>query len=398
MEKNTNYELVYFDKLLSDLRNNEGVIPLCKESQQAVAVCEEIEQEYQAMQLRMKERAFSLESEMEICHYLQQHYKQLMQMINLINIRKSNDEPVAAPVEMIVAKLKDCLQAINVFFEENFSRFIGDDIKMPENAMKRAMETLRVRTSELQEILPKTLVGEILFKRLEHFVQAENLSFERNKRSISYKLDLTCRLKEVDYSENVIFFSPLEKALIYMNFNSKEFMDALVAGIGASVRQFDRKELRIMRILEMYKAFKQLHRKPFVILNPKYISVDNFINNWFEQEIAFYKNCYQYEISLDIPLDPPKRQAFEKRVTNKVLCNLTVDQLAVFIRVIDELRLVEAKSLSMVFQAIVPYLSTNQRHSISPSSMRSKSYNPEIVDKVYLVKVLKKMMEKINNY
>ncbi|MGH2624448.1 MAG: hypothetical protein ACRDE7_12335, partial [Sphingobacterium sp.] len=300
--------------------------------------------------------------------------------------------------EMIVGKLTDCLHSINIFFEENFSRFIGDDIKMPENAMNRAMETLRTRTSELRSILPKTSVGDILFKRLDHFVHAEHLTFERNKRSISYKLDLTCRLKEVDFSEKVIYFSPLEKALIYMNFNSKEFMDALVARIGISVRQFDRKELRIMRILEMYKAFKQLHRKPFVILNPKYISVDNFINNWFEQEIAFYKNCYQYEISLDIPLDPPKKQPFEKRVTNKVLCNLTVDQLAVFIRAIDELRLVEAKSLSMVFQAIVPYLSTNQRHSISPSSMRSKSYNPEIVDKVYLIKVLKKMVDKINNY
>ena len=397
MEKNTNYELVYFDKLLNDLRNNEGVIPLCKESQQAIAVCQEIEQEYQAMQIRMKERAFSLESELEICHYLQQHYKQLMQMINLLGIQNNNDG-VDEPINMIVAKLTDCLHLINVFFEENFSRFIGDDIKMSENAMNRAMDTLRVRTSELQQMLPKGLVGEILFKRLDHFVHAENLTFERNKRSISYKLDLTCRLKEVDFSQKGIYFSPLEKVLIYMNFNSKEFMDALVAGIGASVRQFDRKELRLMRILEMYKAFKQLHRKPFVILNPKYISVDNFINNWFEQEIAFYKNCYQYEISLDIPLDPPKREAFEKRVTNKVLCNLTVDQLAVFIRVIDELRLVEAKSLNMVFQAIVPYLSTNQRHSISPSSMRSKSYNPEIVDKVYLTKVLKKMVEKISSY
>src|SRR5690606_36757286 len=166
-------------------------------------VCQEIEQEYQAMPIRMKERAFSLESEIEICQYLQQHYKQLMQMINLLKIQNTQDR-ANEPVEMIVGKLTDCLHSIHIFFEENFSRFIGDDIKMPENAMNMAMETLRTRTSELRSILPKTSVGEILFKRLDHFVHAENLTFERNKRSISYKLDLTYRLKEIDFSEKVI--------------------------------------------------------------------------------------------------------------------------------------------------------------------------------------------------
>jgi len=83
---------------------------------------------------------------------------------------------------------------------------------------------------------------------------------------------------------------------------------------------------------------------------------------------------------------------------NKIRSILSVDQMAIILRAADELKIVTARSLSSVFRAIVPYLSTLNQENISFDSMRSKSYAAEIRDKEVVIHLLQQMITTIKEY
>ena len=82
----------------------------------------------------------------------------------------------------------------------------------------------------------------------------------------------------------------------------------------------------------------------------------------------------------------------------KLQCNISADQLAIYLRLIDEEHLVSARSLNQVYQTIVPFLSTKHRTDLSPSSVRVKSYHPEGPDKDKVINALKRMVERVKEY
>jgi hypothetical protein len=84
--------------------------------------------------------------------------------------------------------------------------------------------------------------------------------------------------------------------------------------------------------------------------------------------------------------------------TVKLLCKLSSDQIAILLKAADDTKLAEAKSMSMVFKTIVPYLSTKNKENLSWDSMRSNSYHPEETDKVIVIEALEQMIGKIKGY
>jgi len=77
---------------------------------------------------------------------------------------------------------------------------------------------------------------------------------------------------------------------------------------------------------------------------------------------------------------------------------LSGDQLAIVLRAADEVKMVESRSLNMVYNTMIPYIATENRTTLSPSSIRVKSYCPEQKDKNLVIDKLSQMIEKIKDY
>lgn len=88
----------------------------------------------------------------------------------------------------------------------------------------------------------------------------------------------------------------------------------------------------------------------------------------------------------------------QKTEPQKLLCILSVDQMALLLRAADDLKIVTARSLNAVFKTIVPHLSTPYQENISYDSMRSKSYTAETRDKEIIIETLQQMIKKIEEY
>lgn len=82
----------------------------------------------------------------------------------------------------------------------------------------------------------------------------------------------------------------------------------------------------------------------------------------------------------------------------KLLCDLSVDQMALLLRSAEDLKIIKSRSINSLFKTIVPYLSTPNQKDISPDSMRSKSYVAETRDKEIAIQALEKMIKRIKEY
>lgn len=92
-----------------------------------------------------------------------------------------------------------------------------------------------------------------------------------------------------------------------------------------------------------------------------------------------------------------KVRKYERKTSDKVLCNLTVDQLSLFFKAADLSNIISARSLSAIFQSVAPHLSTPHRADISHSSLRVKSYTVEERDKTLLIEIMTRLTEQIKD-
>ncbi|HSV10119.1 MAG TPA: hypothetical protein VLI68_05080, partial [Hanamia sp.] len=76
----------------------------------------------------------------------------------------------------------------------------------------------------------------------------------------------------------------------------------------------------------------------------------------------------------------------------------STDQIGIFLRAFDELKVLQARSMNEVFKTIVPHLSTPYKEELSYDSVRSKSYVAEERDKKIVIETLQQVIETIKRY
>ena len=82
----------------------------------------------------------------------------------------------------------------------------------------------------------------------------------------------------------------------------------------------------------------------------------------------------------------------------KVLCRLSVDQIAIILKAADQLNVLVARSFSQVLRSIVPFLSTERFQDVSWKSARSSTYKMEGSDKEVAIKTLEALIRQISDY
>lgn len=95
--------------------------------------------------------------------------------------------------------------------------------------------------------------------------------------------------------------------------------------------------------------------------------------------------------------EPPPNHP-ESQALYKVLCRLSVDQIAIILRAADDIKLVVTRSFSQVLKSIVPYLSTERFKNFSWKSARSSTYKMEESDKQIAIRTLEALISKIQEY
>jgi len=195
-----------------------------------------------------------------------------------------------------------------------------------------------------------------------------------------------------DWHRKIGCFHGIERFVLYLNFNTERTINYFVEKIKKELEESPYSQ-QIRLLLDYQRWLAQISD---CVNNPYFIpgvTIKKHLSNWIKTELKF-----RYEA-------PTVSEAIERKLpkshvspSNKVVCKLSGDQIAIVLRAADEVRMFESRSLNMVFKTLIPYIATENRLMLSPSSIRAKSYHPEHRDKRFVIDKLHQMIEKIKDY
>jgi hypothetical protein len=153
-------------------------------------------------------------------------------------------------------------------------------------------------------------------------------------------------------------------------------------------------------VVQYYQALCLLQKQALANLegypsdHPLVYTGENLLQYLEDVESAFK---LRYGIYLKDVGSPPSNVSENENIP-KLICRLSVDQLAIIFRAADDVKLIVASSISIIFRRIVPFLATEKRTKISWNSMRKSTYQMEQSDKDIAIAILEKLIDRIKGY
>lgn len=392
------YTLEWLDTLISVTLNpvKTNVALLHTEDIEMLRNC--IHDEKNKVMTTIKSLVFKIDGEAKIKSTVKLYYSCLIFLLDQA-LKNQTQNSKYLHLKQISEDVIDCTNEIVLLIESRFSNFLDTRERLSTIYFDSVKKELITRIITIEQELNNCPVFKpaagIVIKVLVNFLNCPPAEHSVTFQEIEYVKELCLEIEHLEYSEHGEIFSMFDKLLIYMNFNSRLYIENLTQRLTKEINSYEKMEDRMERLLFYFKSFKQLQKKTGVIFNTKQTDLNKAIGNWFRQEISYLEKKMFF---LVMPKDLPIQNVTTEKPKQKVMCALSTDQTGLIIRAADELRILVAKSMSQVFKTIVPHLSTAYKEDLSYDGMRSKSYVAEEKDKQIAIETLQRIIKKIEEY
>lgn len=399
------YTLEWLDSLISVSLNPAKTDLNTLSDDEIQSVISKITEEKEKLLTVLKNQLFGLTKEKQIALLVNQSHSSLIILLDQVLKFSKMQNFSRLSLKNLHNTLVSTLEELLSFIEVRFFPYLSLKERVPVTYLAVAGKELKQRVDKLKtKVLAQEAnkqLADIVLTSLYSFVNRLKEDFPVTFRELLYQKDLLKELEllELPEGENSVF-TTLDELVVYLNFNSKFYMGYFTKRLAERINVNKNNSDRLERLLFHYKQFNQMHVKPGVILNPQYGDLKTELSNWFTQEIFYLEKKLHLSI---VPINGSAEQkgsepTSQKGEPQKLLCVLSVDQMALLLRSADDLKIIMARSLNAVFKTIVPHLSTPYQENISWDSMRSKSYNAETRDKEIVIQTLEQMIKKIKEY
>ena len=394
------YTLEWLDSLISvslnpAKTNLDAILP-----EQILYIKSKIEEEKTKQQTFVRNKVFSLLEDSKIEVLIRQYYSTIVILLKQAHYNKDHiliKNPNLKEVQTIIIQ---GLEEILSFIEIRYSNYLSLDQRAPITYLlitkKQVGKQVAALKVEMQKRIEDKLLLQIVFSFIDTFLANISSDVPVSLREVLYVKELVTKLQDLCNSGNSHCNSAgLNEILIYLNFNSKDYLDHFTFTVKEKISSLNVVSERLEVLLLMIKDFNQINSKSGVALNNGEKHIKKILGNWFNQEVQYLER----KINSPNPhLQKNIIQHNKREEPSKIKCALSVDQLSLFLRAADETKVITARSLNDLFKQIVPYLSTEHKKNISFDSMRSKSYSAETRDKEIVIHTLEQMIKNIKEY
>jgi transcriptional antiterminator Rof (Rho-off) len=287
-----------------------------------------------------------------------------------------------------------CLDEVRTFIVARYSSFLDPD--------KPIKEICRI-VSPVD--FPHSEVGIIL----SDYPQLYNLLYREHDSVFGGKGQDSPTLRQVAYWKTLIeslhscktsgsspdHFSHVEMMLIERNFNSPGFVKYITDRMLGMTDGIGTESARLDHLAFLNKSFNQIPAMKEVVYCVQHDDLQVSVTKWLVHEIEYRSKAIDRAVAADI--SSVKSGKYLKKNAEKILCKLTVDQLALFFKAADQAKIITARSLSAIFNAVAPHLSTPHKEEISRGSLRTKSYSVEERDKEVMLEIIGKLAREIED-
>jgi len=394
------YIFEWFDIIISQILNqaNQNLPPVSQDELDVLSL--RAHQECLRLQSVISSIVFATTKEKKKTVLISQYLSTLTLLHKqVVKYREKKELDARGPIS-ISNVIQSCLEALISFLETRFLPYINPDEQISSTYFSYTIADFKTRLEKINRKFAHQLPGspalQLVMSRLNLLLQPSLFQHKITYRMITYSESLTKGLQELrreaDTTEG---FTELDKLLFYLNFNSKSYIKLLVTTIREKIGQRSDPAQQILQLHLYHKSLRQTRPKPQTIFNPQYYDLHTVMNNWFFAEILYLKEALKLldKKDNDFSAKPPP---LDKR--DKILCNMSADQIGLILRAADESKIISARSMNAVFKSIVPHLSTPNKADLSYMSARTKTYNVEERDREIAISLLQQMIRRIEDY
>ncbi|MCV2484335.1 hypothetical protein OD917_05340 [Flavobacterium sp. SH_e] len=388
------YPLEWLDNLILERLNpNRADLSQMSEDELA-AISEDAAKESKQIQVRIKNEIFALRRKRQIRLLVRKYHSTLIFLLDRMSDSQKSIIFQSALISKCGEAVIGCLDGLLSFLEQRYSGYLSLDEKVPITYLLVSRKELQLKLNSLQK---RKSNSEEMQEALKVVAQelGEALSLQSRSRvtfrQVLYERTLLNGLAETECLEEGLF-SALDRKLIGLNFNSPAYISLLERRIVSKMEAKENFSEKAILLSLYFKEFSQIYCSDKLFFNAGLQPVKTVLENWFKHELGYLEKQAELAIVLNAELSSEERHKY------KLECDLSADQIAIILRAADEARIVKSRSMSLVFQRIVPHLSTAFKKDLSYQSVRSKSYNAEENDKNIAILTLEKMIRKIRSY
>lgn len=394
------YTLEWLDSLITVSLNPaktdiEAILP-----EQILHIKSKIQEEKTKHQTFLSNKVFSLLDEGKIEVLIKQYYSTLVILLDQAHHNEDYiliKNPSLKELQILIIQ---GLEEMLSFIELRYSNYLSLDQRASITYLLITKKELEKQVTVLKKDLHKRIEDkpllEIVLSTIDTFLANISGDASVSLREALYIKELVKKLQNLCNSGNNHCNSAgLNELLIYLNFNSKDYLDHFTFAVKEKIGSLNAVAERLEMLLLMMKDLNQINSKSGVALNNGEKHIKKILGNWLNQEVQYLERKIN---SPNPQLQKNIIQQNKNEEPSKIKSSLSVDQLSLFLRAADESKLIIARSLNDLFKQIVPYLSTTHKVNISFDSMRSKSYAAEKRDKEIVIQALEQMIKNIKDY
>lgn len=388
------YPLEWLDSLIVQTLNPKKTNVSALSEKDLALISENAQKESQRIQVLIKNEIFAMFRKRQIRLLVRKYHSNLIFLLDTVIENQNFKELKTNRLSQLIEQLIEVLDEMLCFIENRFTYYLSMDERVPITYLIVSRKELKVKLTKLKALSAKNEKDK---EKIQIVIDAFTESIEsktQNKvtfRQIRYERDLLKALIDQDYNpKGETIFGTADQILIAMNFNCRKYISLIKEQILKNIDKEKESAFRLELLLLYYKDFNHLTSNEKITFDPSMENIKPVLDNWFKNEIAYWEKKKELGTSV--------RQAKSKSIEEKVECDLSADQIGLILRAADESRLIKARSMNLVFQSIIPYLSTAFKKDLSYQSVRSKSYNAEEKDKETAIAGLEKMIKKIRSY
>lgn len=333
--------------------------------------------------------------------YIQYHQTGIIQIADQLQSylhqigSKDADQDTAPSLGSLVRYFISRLFSLLNFIERFFSKYFNLDAKIPEAYHIIAFNELLKPIDELRSRIDTHITASglklCLFDYLESFGKSK-LPVAINFRSLIYLKEFINELEQLfSLNDSTDWNQKLSATLIYLNFNHLGFFSYYQVTIRDELDNADSKEQFLNILSRSLTNIKGLQTKPSFSFHPEWPSVKSMLEGWLTDEIAMAVISNKKEKTT-----PPDK---EYAVTEKLVLNLSVAQIACLVKVLYEEGIYGSVSITDILKFTVTHFRSKRQQQISNGSLSKEYYSVSQVTAAVVKDILTKMIQRINkNY
>ncbi len=328
-------------------------------------------------------KSFTSKKEKQMEFYIHYHQESIINLFDYVvsYLGAYNLEPLhSMPEEYTRIHLYQTvylsLEQLLAFIERHFSKYFNQDAKSPESYRYIVHREIQEKVPDVRHRLEKKgidkqLMAIALFP-LDEFIEGVHRKEVSYRRLIYYK-ELLNELYELGDAqlENEKLNLQVCMVLCYLNYNANRFYKYCIQKISQYIQKQRSLSGQMEKLAYLLKLNNQIQVKPGFAYHPKAHTFQEQLSEWITEELHYLEKRQQLLNPYPANADEPVQKNF------KLKTDLSVPQLAYFLKLLIETGIIKNKNTLEVIRFTAGIIQTKNTENISWGGLRARFYQPQ---------------------